>query len=200
MFGFGLTGDANALLPLLLACAVSHGLSVLMMRRSIMTERIARRGRHVHREYGVDPQERVRVGEVMTRDVRTIPAQAARRAVTAEWFGAAQEHRAFPVVEPGGSCVGMLERERLQQANAGARSAGDLFEADDAVFALPGETCRVAAQRLATQGLERLPVVADLRSRRLVGIVSRSDLVKPVQAQLAEEMHRERTFGWVRRG
>ena len=93
------------------------------------------------------------MGEVMTRDVRTIPAQAALRAVTEEWFGPAQEHRAFPVVEPGGACVGLLDRERLWRADAGARSAGDLFEVDDAVFALPGETCRVAAQRLATHGL-----------------------------------------------
>jgi hypothetical protein len=41
--------------------------------------------------------------------------------------------------------------------------------------------------------------VAHLCSRRLVGVFSRSDLVKPVQAQLNEEVHRERTFGWVRR-
>jgi H+/Cl- antiporter ClcA len=200
VFAFGLTGDANALLPLLLACAVSHGLSVLLMRRSIMTERIARRGRHVHREYGVDPQERVRVDEVMTREVRAIPAHAAIPAVTAEWFGSSQEHRAFPVVDSSGACVGMLDRERLQRASAGAGSAGDLFEADAGVFALPGETCRVAAQRLAAHGLERLPVVADSGSRRLVGVVSRSDLIKPVQAQFVEDVHRERTFGWARRG
>ena len=199
VFAFGLTGDANALLPLLLACAVSHGLSVLLMRRSIMTERIARRGRHVHREYGVDPQERVRVDEVMTRDVRAIPAHAALQAVAVEWFGTGQQHRAFPVIDLYGACVGMLDREHLRRADTGASSAGDLFEADAGVFALPGETCRVAAQRLATHRLERLPVVADLRSRRLVGVVSRSDLVKPVQAQLDEDVRRERTFG-PRRG
>lgn len=65
---------------------------------------------------------------------------------------------------------------------------------------MPGETCRVAAQRPATRGPERLPMVADLRSRRLVSVVSRSDLDKPVQAQLDEDVRRERTFGWVRRG
>lgn len=104
------------------------------------------------------------------------------------------------MVDSSGACVGMLERERLRRAGAGASSAGDLFEADAGTFALPGETCRVAAQRLATHGLERLRVVADLRSRRLVGVVSRSDLVKPVQAQLDEDVQRERTLGWVRRG
>lgn len=69
--------------------------------------------RHVHREYGVDPQARVRVDDVMTRNVRAIPAHAALHAVTAEWFGPAQEHRAFPVVDLHG-----------KTCTASARSAG----------------------------------------------------------------------------
>ena len=44
------------------------------MPRSILTEKIARRGYHVYREYGIDPLERHIVSEVMTRDVTTIDA------------------------------------------------------------------------------------------------------------------------------
>jgi CBS domain-containing protein len=198
VFAFGLTGDSNALLPLLLACAVSHGLSVLLMRRSIMTERIARRGRHVHREYGVDPQERMRIAEVMTREVQTIPADATLPRIAQEWFGTSQRHRAFVVVSGDGTCIGMLDRERLLRAPSSARSAADLFAGDLPEFVLPGETCRIAAQRLATLGLERLPVVADAISQRLVGIVSRSDLVKTTQAHVDEEVVRERIIGWAR--
>ena len=196
VFAFGLTGDANALLPLLLACAVSHGISVLTMRRSIMTERIARRGRHVHREYGVDPQEQVRIDEVMTREVQAIPAQVDLQSVAAEWFGAGQRHRACPVIDLHGACIGMLDREHLRLADMSARSIGDLFSGHVPTVALPGETCRVAALRLAAHDLQRLPVVADLVSRRLVGIVSRSDLLKPVQVQLDEDHSRERLLRW----
>jgi CBS domain-containing protein len=198
-FAFGLTGDIDALLPLLLACAISHGVSVLLMRRSIMTERIARRGRHVHREYGVDPQERVRVDEVMTRDAMTIAGDVAIDDAKRDWFGAAQRHRAFPVVDARGACLGMLDRERLASAPQGAASVADLFVEHDALYALPGETCRAVAQRLAMHGLERLPVVAELQTCRLVGIVSRSDLVKPVQAHAEEEVQRERIVNWPRR-
>jgi CBS-domain-containing membrane protein len=56
------------------------------------------------------------------------------------------------------------------------------------------------AQRLATHDLQRLPVVADPISRRLVGIVSRSDLVKPVASQLGDELQRERFLRWKPRG
>ncbi|CAM5780805.1 chloride channel protein [Rhizobacter fulvus] len=198
VFAFGMTGDANALLPLLLACSVAHGFSVLLMRRSIMTERIARRGRHVHREYGVDPQEQARVGDVMTVSVQAIPANATLRDIERDWFGPTQRHRAFPVVDIHGVCLGMLDRERL-----GARANAELVAADFCRpllhFALPGETCRVAAQRLAAHGLERLPVVCDSESHRLVGVVSRSDLLKPVQTSLDEDARREQLIGWPKR-
>ncbi|MBX3621163.1 MAG: chloride channel protein [Rhizobacter sp.] len=198
VFAFGLTGDGNALLPVLLACAVSHGLSVLMMPRSIMTERVARRGRHIHRDYGVDPQERVQVAEVMTREVQTIPAVTPVPVVAEHWFGPGQRHRAFPVVDEHGRFVGMLDRERLSRPAGSARCAADLVDDDDTGLTLPDETCRAAALRLAMNSLERLPVVADLRSRRLVGLVSRSDLLKPVKAHGEEEGVRERMLGWGR--
>lgn len=196
VFAFGLTGDANALLPLLLACAVSHGLSVLMMRRSIMTERIARRGRHVHREYGVDPQERVRVDETMTREPLTIPADVEPSRVLSDWFGTGQSHRAFPVVDANGACLGLLDRDGLLAGIGKARSAAELVTLDLAALALPDETCRAAAQRLARTGGQRLAVVNDLASRRLVGILSRSDLVKPVHHHFEEESQRERLPIW----
>ena len=48
--------------------------TVLLLKRSILTEKIARRGQHITREYGIDPFELMRVGEVMVRDVDTLPA------------------------------------------------------------------------------------------------------------------------------
>jgi predicted transcriptional regulator len=67
----------------------------------------------------------------------------------------------------------------------------ELFGANAPVVALPGETCRIVSNRLAVHGLERLPVVSDAQSRRLVGLISRSDLVKPSLAFFEEEERRE---------
>ena len=87
----------------------------------------------------------------------------------------------------------MLARETLVAAAASAddtlRGVGDLFGDEPPPCALAGESCRAIATRLAVHGLERLPVVADDEARRLVGIVSRSDLVKP-SLELFEEEHR----------
>ncbi len=192
VFAFGLTHDINAILPALLAVSVAYGFVVLTMPRSIMTEKIARRGFHIYREYAVDPLERHAVDEVMTRTVQTIDAQAFVAGILAERFGPTQAHRAFPVVR-NGALIGMLDRDALLAGHArGAAMIADLFGANAPVMALPGETCRIVATRLAVHGLERLPVVADAQSRRLVGIVSRSDLVKPSVAFFDEEQRRER--------
>lgn len=202
VFAFGLTHDANALLPLLAATLVAHGFATVVMKRSIMTEKIARRGYHIYREYGVDPLERHHVDEVMTRDVLTIDAATPVTDVLARHFGPHQVHRAYPVVRDG-VLVGMLDRGALgtlNEAQAGASIGEALQRLQSAapVFALPGEPCRLAATRLAVHELERLPVVADKQSLKLVGIVSRSDLVKPARAHFDEEHRRERFRGFRR--
>ena len=188
MFAFELTQDANALLPLLTASAVAYGFTVLTMPRSILTEKIARRGYHIYREYGIDPLERHSVAEVMTREVKAMAAQTTIGEALAGHFGARQLHRAFPVVREG-QFIGMVDRATLLagQQNPAAVRVGDLFGAGEPDVALPDETCRAVAIRLAVHGLERLAVVTDAQSRRLIGIVSRSDLVKPSLALFAEE-------------
>ncbi|SAK46598.1 chloride channel protein [Caballeronia ptereochthonis] len=204
VFAFGLTHDSNALLPLLAATLVAHGFATVVMRRSIMTEKIARRGYHIYREYGVDPLERHHVEEVMTRDVQTIDAATPLSDVLAEHFGPQQMHRAYPVVRDG-VLVGMLDRALLgtligassvQDAGASIGDALRRLQDGAPAFALPGEPCRLAATRLAVHEFERLPVVADKQSMRLVGIVSRSDLVKPARAHFDEEHRRERFRGF----
>ena len=74
IFALELTQDLNLLPGLLVGCVAAHGVTVLLLRRSILTEKVARRGYHITREYSVDPLTMVRVGEVMDRNAPTIPA------------------------------------------------------------------------------------------------------------------------------
>lgn len=189
VFAFGLTHDSNALLPLLATSATAYGFTVLTMRRSILTEKIARRGHHIYREYGIDPLERQFVEEVMTREVRTIDAALPVAEALAVYFGEGQAHRAFPVLR-GREVIGVADRAVLAAWSNG--TVGDAVAGTPPVVALPGENCRAVATRLARHGLERLPVVRDADSRLLVGIVARSDLIKPSLAHFHEEEQRER--------
>jgi predicted transcriptional regulator len=108
-------------------------------------------------------------------------------------FGPQQRHRAFPVLR-GEAFVGMIDREAVQDAvdRGEPRCVGDLFGANVPMMALPEETCREVATRLAVHGLERVAVVTDARTRRLIGLVSRSDLVNPSRGLFEEEHQAER--------
>ncbi len=192
MFAFEVTHDINALLPLLTACATAYGFTVMTMPRSILTEKIARRGYHIYREYGIDPLERHTVEEVMTQKVEAINATISTADALSTYFGAHQKHRAFPVVRDG-IFLGMLDRETLlkEQPASDAKPVGDLFGVNIPVMAFADETCRTVATRLAVHRLERLPVVKNVQSRELLGIVARSDLIKPSLTLFDEEHNYE---------
>ncbi|HKT99499.1 MAG TPA: chloride channel protein, partial [Paraburkholderia sp.] len=192
VFAFELTGDANALLPLLAAAAVAYGFTVMFMRRSILTEKIARRGYHIYREYSIDPLERHYVDEVMTRTVVTIDADTTVSRVLNDYFGKGQKFRAYPVLR-NGVLLGMVDRGVLDKIPAAKAETpiGSAFAKIRVEVALPGETCRNVAARLAITGLDRVPVVEDEKTLRLLGVVSRHDLVKPSMQVFAEERELE---------
>ena len=99
-----------------------------------------------------------------------------------------------------GAVIGMVDRALTgSNATTAFDASGDVLRGGAPVVALPGETCRLVATRLAVHGLERLPVVADQETLRLVGIVSRSDLVKPSLAHFDEE-HKQERFRRIGRG
>ena len=66
LFSVELTHFWPALVPLTLACISSYLVAVLIMPRSILTEKLSRRGYHLSREYGVDPLELVLVGDLIS--------------------------------------------------------------------------------------------------------------------------------------
>ncbi|HEX8603127.1 MAG TPA: chloride channel protein [Pseudoduganella sp.] len=191
VFAYELTHDANALLPVLAASVVAYGFTVITMHRSILTEKIARRGHHIYREYGIDPLERHSVSEVMTPAPLSVDAGALAADVLRSHFGATQRHRAYPVTR-NGAVIGMLDRAALEHLSEGGAQVGELFGVNAPIVALRGETCRTVAVRLAVHGLERVPVVTDAASRELVGVVSRSDLIKSSMMLHDEESTRQR--------
>jgi H+/Cl- antiporter ClcA/predicted transcriptional regulator len=198
LFAFELTLDVHALPPLLVAAITAYAFTVLVMKRSILTEKVARRGYDLFREYMVDPLERVRVGEIMTRDVMTIPGSTTVAELLDRHFGGSRKHRGYPVVDDDGKLVGVLTGASLidlpDTVVATTATAQDLVRTHPVVVD-ERESCRVAAERMATAGVGRLPVVAPDDPARVVGIVTRSDLLKPRLRHLDEEHRRERVMG-----
>jgi CBS domain-containing protein len=150
---------------------------------------------NIYREYGIDPLERQIVRDVMTREVQTIPAGITVADALAQYFGPQQKYRGFPVIDSTGKVIGMVERSILREQTDGTPPVGSLFGANPPLLALPDESCRIAAARMAVHEVERLVVVDDVGSNHLIGILSRSDLIKPARDYFEEEHTRERFLG-----
>ena len=196
VFAFGLTHAGEALLPLMLTVAVAYGVNVLVMKRSIMTEKIARRGLHVHREYGIDPLERQHVEELMTRSPETLEASLDAATALAQCRVGAVTHRYYPVTEKG-RLRGMLALRVLEQAEAGT-TCGDLLAStpSETLCLLPHMTARSAAGAMGHQQAGRMAVVSDKKQLRVIGILSLSDLARANVTHAEEESVREKLLGW----
>jgi len=127
VFALELTHDVNMLLPLLIAVTLSHGFTVLTMKRSILTEKISRRGYHLSQEYSVDPLEIIFAREVMRDATPDLVADAEAGGVVAyadeplrliAYRMAEKGLTRLPVIGSDGSTIGAIELADLLTARS----------------------------------------------------------------------------------
>jgi CBS domain-containing protein len=180
------------------------------MKRSILTEKIARRGYHVSQEYSIDPLERLSVSDAMAPAVISVPASLPIKDLMLKYFlgGPSQKHQGYPVVDDEGRLMGVVTKSDLldewmatmlsgvdpRTAEPGAIITYDLVVREP-ITAFSWESCRTAAERMARMGVGRLPVVHSDDPMHVVGIITRSDLLKSRARQADEEQRRERFLG-----
>lgn len=194
VFAFETTRQPLGLLPLLGGCSAAYLVSCLLMKHSIMTEKIARRGAPVPAGYSVDFLEQVLVKDVALRLVVTLPAEmsVARARAWLATHAPGTSHQGFPIVDESARLLGVLTRRDL----VGAADPTDASLASlvhrPPVTVAADETLRAAADRMALEHVGRLPVVhAD---GTIVGILTRSDLIGAHQSRLHGATRAERTF------
>ena len=204
VFALELTHDENSLLALLVVATVSHLVSVLVLKRSILTEKVARRGFHVMREYAVDPLEATFVREVMDTDVYTVePSRDLAELYAALPEGSAgRRQRLYPVLDDDGALVGVLPWSAVLAARSNGATQVDQVMVRSTATAHSDEILRTVADRMAALGLGVLPVVDRSDQSHLDGLVTQFDLLEARQKLLEEERHAERvlTLRKVRRG
>ena len=197
LFAAELTGQFHAL-PLCIAGAVgAYAVSVLLMRRSILTEKIARRGRHVFQEYSVDALDLLQVRELMTANPETLPGSMSVERTIA-FFEDSARHRSYPVVDEAARLLGLVSRSdalrwQVDGIDGSASLAESLSDASQPA-AFPDNPSGVVADLIVQSGIGRIPVI-EPGSRKVVGIVSRQDLLKARHRVHAGENERTRSIG-----
>jgi len=198
VFAIELTHDFNVLLPLLIANVLAYTVSVLLLKRSILTEKVSRRGFHLSCEYSVDPLEILFVREVMRT---TLAAFAAATTVEDAASHLRPEHsprgqHLYPVLDSENRLAGVITRKDLQKLAAehdGARKIGEFVRCVPEV-AYANESLRAVVYRMASSGFTRMPVLDPAEKGRLVGMVSLQDLLRARVRNLSEERDRERVI------
>jgi H+/Cl- antiporter ClcA/CBS domain-containing protein len=201
VFALELTHRIDAMLPLLIGASVAYGVSVLLLKRSILTEKVARRGFHLTREYDVDPLEVLFVDEVIEADLLTFtertPADDALGELNAPATGpVALLQRLFPVVDDEGALRGVVSQNQLQLAvdsGYGAQPVASLATPNP-VCTYADDTLRQAAVVMADRGLTRLPVVDRTDPSRPIGVVSLQQLLAGRLKDLQEARETERVL------
>jgi CIC family chloride channel protein len=202
MFAIELTGDAELVIPLLTACGASYAFTVLALKRSILTEKVARRGHHLTREYSIDPLEVARVADVMAAPVDTVPANMSMRELVTFFGTERATHKTYPIVDSAGRVVGLASRADALAAMRDGKTLdatlGEVLGGRPFPTAEPDEPVSEVVVRMMQHDTGRVPVIRS-DDGTLVGMVSRSDLLRVRARLLAEENERQAYFSWRRR-
>ncbi len=194
LFAAELTGHFVSLPATIASAGGAYAVSVLLMRRSILTEKIARRGRHILQEYTVDPLDFLQAGQLMTPHPDTLSGTMSITAAST-FFADEAKHRSYPVVDADGRLLGLVSRtDALRWRVADPQGDVSLAETLSDVSqpaAHPETPCGLIADMIIETGIGRVPIVEPVTGR-VVGILSRHDLLKARSTHRRAETARSR--------
>lgn len=196
LFAVELTGNYSILLPIITASMASSAVTILLMKRSVLTEKISRRGHHFNREYTVDPFSIMRVGGIMASPAETLNSSMTIGNAIDYFLAHEPRHRAYPVTDDSGDLVGLVSRSDVLAwiGNASDRSIklGEALANRTVVTAWASEMATTVIGRMIAEDAPRMPVVD--AEGKLAGIISRADLLRVHHSVVSAETRRERYF------
>jgi H+/Cl- antiporter ClcA/CBS domain-containing protein len=181
VFAFETTLQPLGLLPLLAGCTAGYLVSALLMRNTIMTEKLARRGVRVPSEYQADYLDGIRVGDACSHTVVTLRSDQR----VGDVLNVIRTHQGFPVIGDDGRLLGVVTRRDFLERDPATSVGALVTRPPSVVFA--DSTLREAADHMVRENVGRLPVVERSKPDQLVGFLTRSDLLAAHGRRLAEE-------------
>jgi chloride channel protein, CIC family len=187
VFAFEATRQPNGLLPVLAGCAAAYLVSIRLMPHSIMTEKLARRGTRIRPELHADYLDRVLVRDIASHAPVTLHADDAVEDIR-DWMVAREpgsSHQGFPVIDARGNIVGVVTRRDLLDLELPMTAhVGELVKRPPVVI-FDDNSAREAADHMVREDVGRLPVVTRADPRKVVAMLSRSDLLGAHRRRLA---------------
>ena len=198
VFAVELTRDFNLFPALLIGSVAALGVTVLLMRRSILTEKLARRGHHITREYSIDPFELARVRDVMDKDVPSIPATMKLTELSdriARGDSDLNRRQGTLIVDDQNRLVGIITRGDIVRAlRQNQKEEMTVAEAGSTglAVAFPDEPLHAALTKMLIRDVGRLPVVEQNNPTHVVGYLGRAAILSARMKLYEEENVRQR--------
>jgi H+/Cl- antiporter ClcA/CBS domain-containing protein len=192
VFALEVTHQPYAMLPLLLACGVAYLVSSLLMRTTIMTEKLDRRGVNVPDEFHADPNESIHVSDVFSRNLLTLSGGQTLSEVRA-WLLSGipdAQFQGFPVLDRNGKLLGLVTRRTLLALEHRPEDTVAALIKRPPVTVSTSDTLRTAIAVMVHNNTDRVLVVDD--SQQLAGVLTSSDILKVHQQQLRQQEERRR--------
>jgi CBS domain-containing protein len=210
VFAMELTHQWDALMPLIVSSTIAFLLSVLVLKRSVLTEKVVRKGTHLTREYSIDPLEIFLVGEIMPNSFlglqSGISLAAAAQAAEATWTGngrqkLAEIQRLYPIVDDDDHLIGVVTRQQLLSAGPrlDANSPANINDlmVTDVVVGYPDMTLRELANLMAERQVSSVPIVDRKNGRLVLGVMALDQVLEARLRDVNEEHKSERVIDWL---
>ncbi|HYC29618.1 MAG TPA: chloride channel protein, partial [Chitinophagaceae bacterium] len=186
IFAIETTGQGNALLPLLAACLASYGVSYLLMKNTIMTEKIARRGVAAPHAYEPDILNNLTVKQVLKEEA-VIISHLATLAEVREWLtkNRNQQQNFYVVADGEGVFKGIISSSNLFSLHHAANTPIAQLIKRRSFTISPEDSLKTAVEMMARENLDVLPVkgVAD---NKIIGVLSYKDILSVYRHRLEE--------------
>ncbi len=181
---FELTDDYRMILPLMTACVLSTIVAKRLLRDSIYTLKLTRRGVHFSLGRDISLMNELQVKDAMTTDLITVSCGATVRDV-AELFENTKHH-GFPLVDGKGELRGVVALQDIREAMR--RGLADVpveqVATHTLVVAHPTESLNEALRKLGLRDVGRLPVVDEENPRKLLGLITRKNIISAYNKEL----------------
>jgi CIC family chloride channel protein len=175
------------------ATLISTLISRLLSKDSIYTLKLSRRGVNLEQGQDIDVMQGVKVHEIMTTELDSVPPDLPIASL-AEVFSESHHH-GLPVCDIEGNLLGVVTLQDLEKAvnepNFDDREVIDIATTRELLVAYPGEAVWEALRRLSIRDVGRLPVLENRDSRKLVGIIRRSDIVRAYNIAIINRSHHQ---------
>ncbi|RYD88842.1 MAG: chloride channel protein, partial [Sphingobacteriales bacterium] len=204
LFALETTGQASALLPLLAACLGSYLVSYFLMKNTIMTEKIARRGVRTPHSYQPDLLEKLSVQAVAQSGGGILKSNWSLAQARAEIQSDTTNHNYYILVGKDGHFEGIVSRSNLLSVHHTLEQTTASLVKRKPIAVTADDTLRTAVELMARENIDVVPVVTPV-TQQVTGVLSYLDVLAVYRHSLEEHEEvvsiplREKAKGWLRR-